>query len=75
MTSASIGGSASAVALCDGLLAKLTDVMDFLQFAKTPNAAFRGVVRALGAGPLRENAVSSPWFLASGHVSLSRLVL
>lgn len=32
--------------VCEGLLAKLNELMDFLQFAKLPVAEFRGVVRA-----------------------------
>ncbi|KAL4128648.1 hypothetical protein PRIC2_007632 [Phytophthora ramorum] len=31
-------------AVCEGLLAKLNELMDFLRFAKLPNAEFRGVV-------------------------------
>ncbi|KAI9992998.1 hypothetical protein PInf_015053 [Phytophthora infestans] len=31
-------------AVCEGLLAKLNELMDFLRFAKLPDAEFRGVV-------------------------------
>jgi hypothetical protein len=33
--------------VCEGLLAKLNELMDFLRFAKLPSAEFCGVVRGL----------------------------
>jgi hypothetical protein len=37
--------SPSSAGVCDALLAKLDEVMSFLQFARFPSAQFRGVVR------------------------------
>ena len=34
-------------AVCEGLVAKLDELMDFLRFAKLPSGHFRGVVRTV----------------------------
>ncbi|KAF1336177.1 hypothetical protein FI667_g810, partial [Globisporangium splendens] len=43
-SSSSSGGGSGDGSACDSLLAKLDELMDFLQFARLPTAAFTGVV-------------------------------